>query len=86
MWHLVGAGAAVLTMFGFVPQIVKIVKTKSVKDVSLFTLIQFTAGVTLWMLYGLYLGDIIIVVANAVIFITLVIALILYARFLKPDK
>ncbi len=82
IWHFVGTGAALLTMFGFVPQIFKMVKTKSVKDVSLGTLIQFSIGVLLWMIYGMHLNDIIIIVANAVIFFTLIVTLVLYYKYL----
>lgn len=77
-WYMVGIAAALLTTFGFVPQIIKIHRTKSVKDVSLATLLQFSAGVILWTLYGIYLGDVIIITANAITFITLVAAIALY--------
>ena len=49
-WELIGSGAALLTMFGFVPQIIKIQKTKSVEDVSLHMLLQFALGIFLWLL------------------------------------
>jgi MtN3 and saliva related transmembrane protein len=77
-WYIIGIAAAVLTTFGFVPQIMKMHRIKSVKDVSLFTLFQFSAGVVLWTLYGIHLEDYIIIVANAVSFITLVVAIALY--------
>ena len=51
-WELIGSSAAVLTMFGFVPQILKIYKTQSVADVSLVMLLQFCLGMFLWLLYG----------------------------------
>lgn len=86
MWYFIGILAALLTMFGFVPQVIKMVKTKSVKDVSVITLIQFSAGGLLWMLYGIYLGDFIIIGANAFIFISLLLAIFLYVKFLKISK
>ncbi|NYT21226.1 MAG: hypothetical protein GKC07_05430, partial [Methanomicrobiales archaeon] len=51
-WLLIGILAALLTMFGFVPQLMKMYRTKSVSDVSLGTLCQFTTGVSLWAVYG----------------------------------
>lgn len=75
---MVGLSAACLTMFSFVPQIIKILKTKSVKDVSLVTLLQFSAGVTLWIIYGAYLKDPIIIIANAVSLISLIVLLWFY--------
>ena len=77
-WYLIGTAAALLTTFGFVPQILKMQRTKSAKDVSLATLYQFCAGVVLWTLYGIHLDDIIIIAANAISFMTLVVAIILY--------
>ncbi|MCZ7357527.1 MAG: SemiSWEET family transporter [Candidatus Methanoperedens sp.] len=77
-WYLIGSGAALLTTFGFVPQIIKMHRTKSARDVSPATLYQFCAGVVLWTLYGIHLGDIIIIAANAVSFMTLVVAIVLY--------
>jgi MtN3 and saliva related transmembrane protein len=77
-WTILGIGAASLTMFGFVPQIVKMWTTHSVKDVSGLTLIQFSVGATLWILYGIHLQDFIVVGANAISLVTLLIALGLY--------
>jgi MtN3 and saliva related transmembrane protein len=77
-WYIIGIAAALLTTFGFVPQIIKMHRTKSVKDVSLVTLFQFSAGVILWTLYGIHLGDYIIIAANVISFITLVAAIVVY--------
>ncbi len=81
IYNYIGAIAALLTMFGFLPQVGKIIHTKSAKDVSLFTLLQFSLGVFLWMLYGIHLKNTIIIVANIVTLLTLIIALILYAKY-----
>lgn len=80
-WTIIGITAASLTMFGFIPQIIKIYKTKSAKDISLIALLQFTMGISLWILYGIHLRDAIIIVANTVSVSTLFIALILYFRY-----
>ena len=80
VWTIVGAVGAILTMFGFLPQIIKMWQTQSVKDVSGLTLFQFGAGVTLWMLYGIHLKDFIIIGANAVSLATLLIALGFYLK------
>ena len=77
---VLGIAAASLTMFGFVPQIIKMWKTHSARDVSGLTLVQFGAGVTLWMLYGIHLEDFIIIGANAICLATLIIALGFYLK------
>jgi len=80
-WYLIGTAAALLTTFGFVPQIIKMYRTKSSRDVSLATLYQFSAGVVLWTFYGIHLGDNIIIAANAITFLTLVVAIVLYHHY-----
>ena len=80
LWTCIGIAAALLTMFGFVPQIIKMQKTKSAEDVSGFTLIQFGIGAVLWILYGTHLGDLIIVGANSISLVIVLTALVLYAK------
>lgn len=77
-WLIIGVAAALLTTFGFVPQIIKMHRTKSSRDVSLATLVQFSAGVLLWALYGIHIGDPIVIAANVISFITLAAAIVLY--------
>ena len=81
MWYVVGAVAALLTTFGFVPQILKMRHTRSVRDVSLLTLVQFSIGVTIWSAYGFHLKDVVIVTANIVSLMILCIALFLYFQY-----
>jgi MtN3 and saliva related transmembrane protein len=73
--------AATLTMFSFIPQIARSLRTKSVKDVSPVTLFQLSAGVLLWMIYGIYRRDIIIIFANAVTLISLSVLIYLYFKY-----
>lgn len=81
-WPGVGALAACLTMFSFIPQIVKVARKKSSGDLSLITLLQLAIGVSLWIAYGVYLKDPIIIAANSITLVTLVILLALYFKFL----
>ena len=81
IWTMVGAMAATLTMFSFVPQIFRSLRTRSVKDVSLVTLFQLSAGNFLWLIYGVGLRDRIIIIANVVTLITLAVLIFLYFKF-----
>lgn len=85
-WELVGFSAATLTMFSFIPQIAKVLKTKSAHDVSPVTLFQLSAGVLLWFAYGLHLKNRVIITANLVTLVSLVILLILYFRYRKGRR
>ena len=82
-WNIIGLLAATLTMFAFLPQLSKALKTKTLKDVSLLTLFQLAAGVSLWIIYGVYRKDIIIIIANTVTLISLIILLGLYFIYNK---
>ena len=84
-WYIIGIIAALLTTFGFVPQIIKMYRSKSSNDVSIGTLIQFGIGTGLWAIYGIYIKDLIIVIANVVSFITIVIAIIVHIRYQSID-
>jgi len=80
-WTIIGLCAAILTMFAFIPQIIKVLKNKSAKDVSLITLLQLSFGVSLWIAYGFHLKDAVIITANSITLITLVILLCLYFNY-----
>ncbi|MFA6385048.1 MAG: SemiSWEET family transporter [Candidatus Omnitrophota bacterium] len=82
-WEIVGFSAALLTAFGFLPQVIKIYKTKSCQDISLLALIQFAIGISLWVLYGVHLRNIVIISANLVTLGVLACAFTLYLRYKK---
>ena len=81
LWRVIGTMAAVLTMFSFLPQIFKVIKTRSGRDLSLVTLLQLSLGVFLWIIYGLYRKDGIIITANAVTLLSLIVLLFLYFNY-----
>ncbi|MFA5362338.1 MAG: SemiSWEET family transporter [Candidatus Omnitrophota bacterium] len=86
LWKSIGMLAAMLTMFGFVPQIFKMVRTRSSRDVSIISLFQFSTGVFLWFLYGIYLKDAIIMCANLVTLLSLIAAMIFYFKYSSESK
>ena len=85
IWQVVGWAAATLTMFGYVPQIHKILKTHSVKDVSLPMLLQVSLGVFLWLLYGVHRADNIMIIANVISLTTLVTVIGLCFKYKSKD-
>jgi MtN3 and saliva related transmembrane protein len=70
-------------MFSFIPQIIKVLRNKSAKDVSLTMLLQFSLGASLWIAYGIYLRNIVIITANTITLATLIILLCLHFKFGK---
>ena len=86
IWTIIGSIAATLTMFSFVPQIVKSFKTKSVKDLSEITILQLFLGATLWVIYGIHLKNIVIIIANIITLVTLIILLVMYIKYGRMAK
>jgi MtN3 and saliva related transmembrane protein len=63
---LLGLLAATLTTIAFVPQVVKTWRTRSTHDISLGMFAILVAGMTAWLIYGALIGDLPLVLANAV--------------------
>lgn len=63
---LLGLVAGALTTSSSIPQAIRIVKTKSAKDVSALFFILMSAGMCLWLVYGAIRADIALVLWNAV--------------------
>jgi MtN3 and saliva related transmembrane protein len=65
-WMALGLVAGLLTTAGFVPQLVKGYRTKSMDDVSLVMPILLAAGMALWLGYGVLIESWPIIFWNAV--------------------
>ena len=63
---VIGFFAAVLTTSSFVPQAMHTFRTRDVSGISLVMYSVFTAGVALWLVYGLLLGAWPVVIANVI--------------------
>lgn len=78
--ELVGYAAAILTTFSFLPQAWLTFRTRDVRGISLGMYSAFTAGVALWLVYGLLAGAWPLVAANA---ITLALASVILAMKIR---
>lgn len=68
---LLGYSAAILTTVAFVPQALHSWRTRDLTGISLPMYTLFTLGVALWLAYGLTIGSLPVILANAV---TLILA------------
>jgi MtN3 and saliva related transmembrane protein len=87
MISIIGMVAAGLTTSSFLPQIFKAYRTKSMEDVSGYLMSFFATGTLLWMIYGVFQDDWVIIGANATASALNVI--LLYMKFAyrkKPAK
>lgn len=64
---MIGLGAAGLSTVSLLPQIARVWKTKSVKDISTGWCSFMFSSVSLWLIYGLLARDIPIIAANSVV-------------------
>jgi MtN3 and saliva related transmembrane protein len=65
---IIGLLAAFLTTISLFPQIVKVWKTKSVKDISVGMFLLMCGSVTMWLIYGLLLNNLPIIASNSLVF------------------
>ena len=76
--QIIGLVAGALIATSFIPQILKLFKLKSAKEISLpFTFLQLLGGV-IFLIYGILLSLTALIVTNIVN--TLLVCLILYAK------
>jgi MtN3 and saliva related transmembrane protein len=79
--ELLGFAAAFCTTAAFIPQLVRVIRLRSARDISLPTFLLFSVGVFLWLLYGLYTGSRPVVASNALTLVLSVSILILKLRY-----
>lgn len=79
---MIGYLAGTLTTLAFAPQLLKALKTKSTKDISLLMLLCSTTGMTLWLYHGLLIKDMALILANS---ISIALASTLLVYKLKND-
>lgn len=61
----IGFIAAFCTTTAFVPQLVRVIRLRSVREISLGTFLLFSIGVFLWLVYGIYSGSKPVIASNA---------------------
>ena len=74
--YLAGLGTTV----SFFPQMVRVIKTQCVNDLSLPMFLIHSSGASLWVVYGVFIDNIIIVLFNA---LTLFFNLIILSVFVR---
>lgn len=54
---MIGSIAAVLTTFAFLPQVIKVIKTKDTESIALGMYLMQVLGIALWLAHGLVIQD-----------------------------
>jgi MtN3 and saliva related transmembrane protein len=63
---LIGLAAASVTTFCWIPQALRIIRTRDTRAISLPAYGAFTFGILLWLAYGVMLGDLPLILSNTV--------------------
>lgn len=65
--ELLGLAAGTITSITFLPQVIRIWKTKSVKDISMLMMVLLVLGTSCWLTYGLLMSDTAIIYTNIMV-------------------
>ncbi|KAA5602297.1 SemiSWEET family sugar transporter [Blastochloris sulfoviridis] len=76
----VGFAAAITTTLCWLPQAIRLIRTRETRSISLSSYGFFSAGIALWLVYGLLLGNAPMIAANSV---TLALTLTIVAMKLR---
>jgi MtN3 and saliva related transmembrane protein len=78
-----GLAGAFLSSVTFLPQVYRAWKTKSVGDLSIWMILILLANVSTWLVYGIFKGDLAIIIANSIILALSLLMLVFKLSFGK---
>lgn len=83
---LLGYAAATLTTVSFVPQVWRTFRTHDVSGISLRMYSIFTAGIAVWLAYGIVLEELPMILANSVSLVLACTVLVMRLRYAKEKS
>lgn len=75
---MIGSVAGILTTCAFIPQVIKVLKTKETASISLFMYCIQITGICLWIIHGIAVRDVAVALANT--FTLLLSSIILFCK------
>ena len=84
MVEVLGYIAAIFTTFSSLPQLIKIIRTKSANDVSVFMFSFLLIGGGLWLIYGILIDSKPLILAN--IMASILVIFNLYYKYKYNNK
>jgi MtN3 and saliva related transmembrane protein len=78
---IIGLVAATFTTICLFPQLVKVWKTKSTRDISAGMFSLYCGGLLLWFIYGVYIDNLPIMLANSLAFIQALVILLFKLKY-----
>ncbi|MDP2930986.1 MAG: SemiSWEET family transporter [Chloroflexota bacterium] len=86
--ELLGFAAGVLSTFSVVPQLIRVFKLKSAREISTLFTLMLLLGIILWLAYGIYFMLLPVILWNAISTVlvgTLLAAKLKYGRSSTPE-
>jgi MtN3 and saliva related transmembrane protein len=77
----IGYAAATMTTVSFVPQLLRVIRLRSAREISLGMFLIFSAGTFAWLVYGVLVHSAPVWIANALTFVLSMSILVLKLRF-----
>ena len=77
----IGVSAAILTTLCWLPQALKVIRDKETRAISLSATLALNAGIMLWLIYGLAIGDWPLIGANGVSFVLMSLIVAMKLRY-----
>lgn len=78
---IIGFLGGILTTVSFLPQVIHIWKTRSTRDLSAGMFLLFSVGVLLWLIYGIFLKELPVIIANSVTLILSITILVFKFKY-----
>lgn len=79
--EFIGTIAAVLTTMSFLPQAIKVIRTKDTSGISLGMYGAFVLGVFLWIVHGIRIQEWNLIIANVITFVFASVILIYKIKY-----
>lgn len=84
--ELMGFAAGTLTTLSFLPQIFKIAVSGKTRDISVYMYLALSAGIFLWLVYGVNIKELPIIIANGVSLVFCLVILVMKFVFSVVDR
>ena len=84
--EVLGLAAGVCLIMAFLPQAVKIIKTRSAGDLSLSVFLLQSVGVVMWIVYGWLSKSLALVVTNSLCLSIYLVLIVLIIRYRKAKR
>ena len=81
--NLIGSIAAVCTTISFLPQLIRVYRLKSAREISLTMFLVYSLGIFLWLLYGVLIRSFPVIMSNA---FTLALSLAILVLKIRYDR